>query len=219
MNAARSPVPESALSRTGGWLHTDVGLLVRLRDADDLQAWQRLSNCYGPLIQRAAMRNGLGECEAQEVAQDTLVSVWRRMVTFHYEPERCSFKGWLMHLAHGHIRDHLRKRRTQARWFEPMETAASGPTAEVLDDTAGAAFSAILNEEWERQVLTLAEQRVRDAVNAKHFEVWRLRCREGLSVEAVSERLGAMPCWVRLVSHRVGRRMQREVGRLEAERF
>jgi RNA polymerase sigma factor (sigma-70 family) len=219
MNDAQRQVLRSSLGRQSDWLATDRGLLERLRHPSDQEAWQRFSHNYGPLIHRAAVRSGLADWDAQDVTQATLVSVWRRMADFRYEPERCSFKGWLMHLARGHILDQRRKNRTRERWFEPFETLESATTEAVPDEAAEAAFTAVFDEEWERQVLALARRRVRDAVKGKQFEVWWLRCVEGWSVEAVSRRWQVPQWWVRLVSHRVGRRMEREVRRLAAREF
>jgi DNA-directed RNA polymerase specialized sigma24 family protein len=93
------------------------------------------------------------------------------MESFRYEPERCSFKGWLMHVTRGHIKDSLRRRRTQARWFEPMDTAEAGLVEEIADEGAERRFEAAWSKEWENQLLTAAERRVRSAISPQHYEI------------------------------------------------
>src|SRR5688572_2328171 len=74
-------------------------LLERLRDLNNHASWEEFFNLYWKLIHGAAIKMGLTEQEAEEVVQETMVGVARRMETFRYEPQKCSFKGWLMHVT------------------------------------------------------------------------------------------------------------------------
>lgn len=218
MSVAQTAGPLPGQRRDGELVPTNIGLLVRLRNADDCAAWQDFIRIYQRLIYRAAIKAGLCEDEAEEVLQQTLISVARRMESFRYEPERCSFKGWLMHVARGHINDCLRKRRTQTRWFESME--ANGiPVEEIPDARAERAFEAMWSGEWEAQLLSEADRRVQCSVKDKHYEIYHLHCVVGLSGREVSKRLSVLAVTVRVVSHRVARRMRQEVERLEKQPF
>src|SRR6185369_14809509 len=74
-------------------------LLERLRDLDDHASWQEFFDTYWKLIYCAAIKFGLPHADAEDVVQETVIGVARRMETFRYEPEKCSFKGWLMHIT------------------------------------------------------------------------------------------------------------------------
>jgi len=115
----------------------------------------------------------------------------------------------------GHIKDSLRRRRTQARWFEPMDTAEAGPVEEIADEAAERRFEAAWSQEWENHLVTAAERRVRSAVSPQHYEIYLLHCVKGMQVREVSLRLLVLPGTVRVVSHRVAQRMRQEVQRLE----
>lgn len=198
---------------------TDVGLLERLRNLEDHEAWRDFFDTYWVLIHRAAIRAGLSEHEAEDVVQDTLISVSRRMETFRYEPERCSFKGWLMHVTRGHIRDRLRRRRTRARRFEPLplETESDGAAEEIPDAAAELAFEAMRTEEWREHILSAAAKRVEPNIGLRHYEIYVLRCVKNLPVREVCQQLNVSALTVYLVSHRVARRFKREVQRLERQ--
>ena len=73
-------------------LATRASLLDRLRDVEDQPSWQRFFDTYWRLIHGVALKAGLTEVEAQEVVQETVISVARHLPEFRYDPKVCSFK-------------------------------------------------------------------------------------------------------------------------------
>jgi RNA polymerase sigma factor (sigma-70 family) len=137
------------------------------------------------------------------------------MESFRYEPERCSFKGWLMHVTRGHIRDRLRRRRTHARWFEPLPLETDGAAEAIPDEAAERAFEAMRAEEWREHVLNSAANRVKPGIGLRHYEIYVLRCVKGLPVPEVCKQLNVSAPTVYLVAHRVACRFKREVQQLQ----
>src|SRR5262249_20122846 len=90
-------------------------LLSRLKRWDDQQSWQEFFNTYWKLIYHVALRAGLPEQEAQDVVQDTIISVARQIPNFRYDPTLGSFKGWLYLITQRRITDHLRKQYRQLK--------------------------------------------------------------------------------------------------------
>ena len=43
-----------------------------------------------------AIKSGFSDAEAQDIVQDTIVSVAKKMRHFHYDPKIGSFKAWLL---------------------------------------------------------------------------------------------------------------------------
>ena len=93
---------------------TRASLLIRLRDVKDDASWSEFDRTYRGLIFGVARRAGLTETEAQEVVQDTLLAVAKKMPTFHYRPGADSFKGWLLQLTRWRIADQFRRRAREA---------------------------------------------------------------------------------------------------------
>src|SRR5687767_8740953 len=108
-------------------LPTRASLLSRLRDWQN-PSWQEFFELYWKLIYNTARRYGLSDAEAQDVVQDTMLGVSRNIPSFRYEPERCSFKTWLMNLILWRIKDQLRKRRPH----EQLGVAINIPDEEVF---------------------------------------------------------------------------------------
>lgn len=92
-------------------LPTRRSLIERLRDLDDQPSWREFFNTYWKVIYGAAIRAGLSDPEAEDVVQETVIGVARKMPDFAYDPNQCTFKGWLMHVTRCRIVDRFRRRR------------------------------------------------------------------------------------------------------------
>lgn len=116
---------------------TRPSLLARLRSGDDVEAWMEFFQVYGDLLRRFALKGGLTESEAEEVVQETAIGVARNLPGFRYDPAVCSFKTWMLNLAHWRITDAFRRRGPSAR----REAAGPAPMP-AHDSIAGDARSA-----------------------------------------------------------------------------
>ncbi|QDV43851.1 RNA polymerase sigma factor RpoE [Stieleria neptunia] len=88
---------------------TSATLLGRLRDASDHQAWQEFVQIYTPMIHRWATALQLSQSDANDLTQDVMLTLVRRMHGFRYDPKK-SFRSWLKTVAVNRGRDFLRKR-------------------------------------------------------------------------------------------------------------
>jgi RNA polymerase sigma factor (sigma-70 family) len=153
-------------------LPTRRSLLSRLKQLDDHASWQEFHQLYHRLIFSFAVRQGLTEAEAKDAVRETFVAVTRSMPSFRYDPAHCSFKSWLRHLAEKRVIDQLRRRnRDRGRW-EPASTADLDEQLAAAPDLNTPSPDAAWDEEWRRQILETALERVRARVNPKQFRVF-----------------------------------------------
>src|SRR5712692_9813138 len=89
---------------------TRKSLLIRLKDWDDQKSWQEFFDIYWKLIHAVAIQAGLNEAEAQDVVQETVISVAKKMGEFKTDPAFGSFKSWLLVITRRRIADQFRKR-------------------------------------------------------------------------------------------------------------
>src|SRR6266702_4288637 len=99
---------------------TRRSLLGRLRNWDDHESWRIFFETYWRLIYQVALKAGLSDAEAQDVVQETVICVFKKMPGFEYREHHGSFKSWLLKLTSWRIADQFRKRNSALRveWLE-----------------------------------------------------------------------------------------------------
>ena len=195
---------------------TRDSLLSRLKDWGDDDSWRDFFNTYWKLVYGVALKAGLTEQEAEEVVQETVITVARRIPEFKYDPAICSFKTWLLNLTRWRIVDQLRKRKTNgaAVHFCP-EAAGRTSTVERMADPASLDLDAVWDQEWEQQILGAAIQRVKRKVNPEHYQIFHLCVFKEWPVKKVAEELDVSAAQVYLAKHRVGALLKKEVKAME----
>src|SRR5262245_57451347 len=87
-------------------------LIERLKNLDDQESWREFFERYWRLIYSTALQSGLAVPEAQDVVQETVISVSKKIGDFKIDPSLGSFKNWLLHLTRWRIIDQVRKRQS-----------------------------------------------------------------------------------------------------------
>jgi len=199
---------------------TRESLLRRLSDCDDQASWREFYETYRDLIYRFALKAGCSETEAEEVVQETVIAVARKLPEFKYEPAKCSFKTWLLNQTVWRIKDQFRKRpeagqapgRTPARRSE--DTRRTG-TIERIADPAGGDLAALWETDWQETVAQAAMQRVKEQANLKDCQMFDLYVLRGWPAREVARALGVSVARVYLAKHRIAPLVKKEIKRLE----
>jgi RNA polymerase sigma-70 factor (ECF subfamily) len=199
-------------------LPTRRSLLSRLRDWDDQEGWREFFQIYWRLIYDVACKAGLGDADAQEVVQETIISVAKQMPGFRYDPARGRFKGWLLQITRRRIADQVRKRMQAggASGSQPVETLST-EHIESLPDPAGGDLEAIWEAEWERHLFEAAAEKVKKQVNPEQYQLFDLYVIQRWPVKKITATLGVSAGQVYLARHRVGGAMKKEIARLEEQ--
>jgi len=198
------------------WLPTRTSLLRRLKQWEDQESWRDFFNTYWKLIYGTAVKAGLNDAEAQDVVQDTVIAVAKKIEDFKYDPVIDSFKGWLLYLTRKRIALHYRKRERD-RGGKPRDSEAMALTAELegIPDPAGVDLEAIWDEEWEKNLADAALARVKQEVNPKQFQIFNFYVLKQWPVKEVTETLGVTVAQVYLAKHRISALVKKEVKRLQ----
>ena len=106
-------------------LPTRYSLLSRLKDYEDQESWRDFFETYWRLIYSTAIKAGLNDAEAQDVVQETILSVLRKIPEFEYDPQIGSFKCWLLQLTTWRIIDQRRLRLPVSPVPNPDGTSAT----------------------------------------------------------------------------------------------
>lgn len=196
---------------------TRRSLLSRLKDWEDRDGWKEFFDTYWRLIYVVALKAGLTETEAEEVVQETVVAVAKQMPTFHYDAEG-SFKGWLLQIARRRIVDQFRKR-------PPWPAGGARVTGEDTSHTPMVErvpaeepdLISVWDEEWQRNLVDAAMQRVRTRVTPRQYQIFDLYVVKEWPVREVARTLNVNAAQIYLTKHRVSRLVREELRRLEQQ--
>lgn len=198
------------------WLSTRTSLLRRLKQWEDQESWRDFFDTYWKLIYGTAVKAGLNDAEAQDVVQDTVIAVAKKIEDFKYDPAIDSFKGWLLYLTKKRIALHYRKReRDRGGPDRNSDVMALAAEIERIPDPAGVDLEAIWNEEWEQNLTDAALVRVKQHVNPKQFQMFNFYVLKQWPVKEVAKTLGVTVAQVYLAKHRISALMKKEIKRLQ----
>jgi RNA polymerase sigma factor (sigma-70 family) len=195
---------------------TRSSLVKRLRHWDDHGGWQDFFDTYWKLIYAVAIKAGLSDAEAQDIVQETVLAVARQMREGGYDRTRSSFKNWLCLITRRRIIDHFR-RRTDPNMRRAPAVADTRMTETIarLPDPASLELDAVWEEEWRKNLMDAAIERVKQQVTPKQFQIFDLSVLRDLPVGEVSGLLKVNAAQIYLARHRVGALVKKEVKRLE----
>ena len=201
------------------FIATRWSLLSRLRNLDDQASWQDFFNTYWKLIYGVALKAGLDDSAAQDVVQETVLTVMRKLPSFKTDPQAGSFKGWLLHIVRWRVADQFRRQQRQDRWLVPAaaETDAT-PTVERIPDPAGFNLERVWDEEWEKNLVDVALERVKAQVNAGLYQMFDLYVVKQWPVRDVAKALRVSVSHVYVAKHRVSALVNKEIRELQQQR-
>lgn len=191
--------------------------MKRLGNWNDHGGWQDFFDTYWKLIYAVAIKAGLSETEARDVVQETVVAVAKQMRDGGYDRTKSSFKNWLCLITRRRIVDHFRRRTKVAKQSLTSSDDTNGTdTVARIPDPASLELDSVWEEEWQKNLLDAAIERVKDLVSPKQFQIFDLYVLKDLPVREVTKLLKVNTAQVYLARHRVGSLIKQEAKRLEA---
>lgn len=82
---------------------TNKSLLIRARQGEPF-AWERLTAIYRPMIYALLIKQGVGAHEAEDLAQDIMVVMVKKVKDFDHSGRAGSFRAWLRVLTLNRVR-------------------------------------------------------------------------------------------------------------------
>jgi RNA polymerase sigma-70 factor (ECF subfamily) len=189
---------------------TSLSLLHRLRQAaPDPADWQRLHTLYLPLI-RAWLRRvpGIGD-EADDLAQEVLVVLFRELPAFERRRDG-AFRAWLRQITLNRIRAFHK-----ARWKQPLAgggDATEDLLAQLEDPTSDLARK--WDRDHDRHVFDKLLALVKPDFAAETWTAFTRFALDGRPAAQVAEELGVSESAVVQAKFRILKRLREEAGEL-----
>lgn len=195
---------------------TRQSLLARMKDWSDQTSWQDFFHTYWRLIYGVALQAGLDATQAEEVVQETVISVAKKIGEFKNDPARGSFKSWLMLITRRRIADQFRKRPPPAAHSSPAsDDTTRTSTVDRLPDPASLNLDTLWEEEWQKNLLGVAMDNVKRRVSAKQFLLFYQQVVKQWPAAKVAEKYNVNLAQVYMARYRVARLVKKEVRKLQ----
>jgi len=200
---------------TEEFIPTRYTLLSRLQNWEDNESWKDFFDTYWRLIYSVARKSGLTEVEAQEVVQETVISVAKHIHKFRRDQKLGSFKGWLRNITRWRIADQLRKRThvdPAPDLSDPSDPAFVESLPELPEQSSDR-----WEEEWHDNLLKAAIDRVKLRVREEQYQIFDLQVLRQWPVSRITSTLGVSAARVYLAKHRVAAMIKKEVRNLKKQ--
>ena len=190
---------------------TRDSLLIRVADARDQAAWEQFARIYRPVVYNVARIRGLQDADAQDVAQQVLVSVSKALPNWERRNEATRFRHWLCRLARNATINMLTR--------QPKDRAAGGNVnlVDIPERSVDVDLDSQLDREYRRQLFRQAAEQVRSRADSITWQAFAMTMIDGLSIIETAERLQRTEAVVYAARSRIMRRLKDAAQALEDE--
>ena len=176
---------------------TSLSLLDSLRDPQNASAWQRVVDLYDPLIRGWLRRQQLGEQDLDDVTQEVLTVLARKIHEFEHQQQVGSFRSWLRKVTLYRLRDFRRSGRLRA--------SGNGGThfAEMLEQLADPAsgMSRLWDQEHDRHVFRYLCRQARPNFSDQTWTAFRRTALHAEDAEEVADVMALKVIRPELIQH------------------
>ncbi|MBI5761486.1 MAG: sigma-70 family RNA polymerase sigma factor [Planctomycetales bacterium] len=165
---------------------TSASLLDRLRDNPDEESWRQLVEIYTPLIRGWLRRHLQPSADTDDLIQDVLTVVVRRIREFHREPRVGAFRRWLKTITINCLRDFWKSRRNKPR------ATGNSDFLEVLEQLAdpGSQLSQLWDQEHDKHVTHQLLELIRTQFEETTWQAFQRVALDGIPADEVARELG-----------------------------
>lgn len=148
-------------------------MLAAITERQDRDAFAKLYRHFAPKVKAFACRMGVDQSAADEIAQEVMLSVWRR--AHSYQPAKASASTWIYAIARNRVIDGMRQRKRAV--VDPNDPAFEPAPEPDPDDRLDAKHR---------------EKQLHDAMKdlpSEQAEILRISYFEGKSQSSIAEQL------------------------------
>lgn len=190
---------------------TRESLLVQVKDPENRAAWDQFVDIYHPVIYRTALARGLQDADAQDLAQQVLISVASAIGDWEKSDKSTRFRHWLRRVTRNAIINALTR--------GPKDQATGNSSVQrLLTETPQReqATEQLIQLEYRRELYLRAAHIVRADVSEETWKAFELTAFGGRSKSEAAKELGKPVGLIYAARSRVMKRLRDVVTGLEA---
>ena len=189
---------------------TSASLLERVRASPNADSWRHLVGIYDPLVRGWLRRHVLPEHDVDDVTQEVMAVLVRRLAEFQHNGRVGAFRTWLKTITVNCLRDHWRRGKKL-----PRATGESG-FQDILAQLAdpGSELSRLWDLDHDRHVARQLLELLRSEFEPKTWQAFQRTALEGAPASEVAAELGLTTNAVFIARSRVLARLRQEATEL-----
>lgn len=187
---------------------TRASLILRLKNVDDVAAWDEFVGLYGPVIYRAARARDLQPTDAENLVQQVLLKVTKSITRWLERSERGPFRAWLLTIARNEAVNMLTLRATRPLGEDGDEAMQKMRELPVFGE-----ITSLIELEYERAVFRWAADHVKQDVADHTWQAFWLTHVDGLTIAEAAKKLATRPGNIHFARSRVMARIKELVSR------
>ncbi len=188
---------------------TRQSLIERIQSENTTaSSWEDFAESYRRFIYVALRNSGLNHHDCEEVVQRVIIKVWEKIARFKYNPGRGKFRYWLYRVSRNEMIDFIRSQEAYHK--------RNSELIKLNEEMEESEMRKKVDSEWKNYIANMALENIRGEFKSHTIDSFLL-ISNGMSNEAVAEKLGMSLNSVYLSKRRVMDRLKEEVRRLNHE--
>ncbi|MEM7147729.1 MAG: sigma-70 family RNA polymerase sigma factor [Verrucomicrobiota bacterium] len=186
-------------------LDTRQTLLLKIRDADNDDAWNEFADLYTPVIRNYCALRSVHQQDIPDVTQDVLATVARAIKKFEYDPDKGTFRDWLFIVTRSKVFNHFNKKKKQ-----PQGTGRT-TIHQLLEEQPDPKEQIDWDLEYKKQMFQWAADKVRPEFKEQTWEAFWQTAVDQVPTDTVAQSIGLSPGAVYVAKSRVIARLRARI--------
>ena len=176
---------------------TQLSMLARVQQTTVGESWSEFAHMYDGMIQGWLHRQGVQAQDADDIRQEVMTIVLRKIGEFEHSGRTGAFRAWLKTITSNCLRDFWKKKKRRAPGGPDLAEMA----AQLEDESSRQ--SVMWNAEHDRYIIDHLLDQISRRLSEKSVTVFRRVSLKQEPIEAVAKDLGMTVGAVRVAQHRV----------------
>jgi RNA polymerase sigma factor (sigma-70 family) len=194
---------------------TSYSLIERVRNPNDEEAWKEFFSYYEQYIYNILRHIGISPSDTQELTQEIIIQLWKKLPDFTYDKDRGKFRQWLSTIIHNKAYTYISKEKRQKKHLqETEEDALVNAISNQADQIE--ALDQIIAEEWDLYISNMAWNSVKIRFKENMQKVFLLHMQE-IPVKDIAKQCDIKEASVHVYVQRIRDHLKEEIQRFNTE--
>lgn len=186
-------------------------LLMKVINGKDEKSWEEFVYYYKKFIYLLTRRLGLGHHDGEEIVQQVLTQLWKKLPDFEYRTGS-RFRSFLYTMTYNSVMNlHKKNHREQKRLERAIDLEVWNPELSPKNE-----INSRIEKEWKMYLSNIAFENIKEKFSDNVIRVFE-QINRGISVSQISEDEGMPSNTVYVYNNRLTKKLKEEISRLKQE--